>query len=171
MTRIVRATLVACLASLPIAIGTVADAQVYPPSACVIGVSAVNVTEGSSLTVTGSGFPPGPVAVFFDETRQVGTAVANGSGNFTFVFTVPGGVGVGSHIIRAIPADPLCDPIVRINVVAGTPGVRQEGKGAFAYTGSDATTLLFLALLALVVGTLLVLSARRRRSVRQSVGT
>lgn len=153
------------MAALPAA---PAGAQVYPPSGCSLGANVSVTAPGSSITVTGSGFDPGPVTIFFD-SGEVASATADAGGTFSVPITVPSNASVGTHVIRAVPADNKCDPTTTITVEAAA-GARQGGTaGALAFTGSDSLPLVWIALAMLTIGTAFVLAVRRRAQARRSL--
>jgi hypothetical protein len=160
-------TTLAGLGLLAILPAAPAAAQVYPPSGCTLGASVSVATAGSSITVTGSGFDPGQVAIFFD-SDQVATATAAG-GTFSVVITVPSNASPGTHVIRAVPADAACDPTTTITVQAGAGARAPAAAGALAFTGSDSLPLVWIALAMLTVGTAFVLAVRRRAQARRSL--
>jgi hypothetical protein len=145
---------------------------VYPPlGGCTLATSVSAGVAGSTVTVTGSGFDPGSVAIFFD-SAQVGSATASAQGSFSVDIVVPSSATPGIHEIKAVPADGKCDPFVTFTVTAAAPATgRSAGGSALAFTGSDSLLLLWIALAMLTVGTTLVLAVRRRARTRRSLST
>jgi hypothetical protein len=145
-----------------------AGAQVYPPSGCSLGANVSVTAPGSSITVTGSGFDPGQVTIFFD-SDQVTSATADAGGAFSVPVTVPSNASAGTHVIRAVPANAKCDPSTTITIAAAA-GARTGGTaGALAFTGSDSLPLVWIALALLTVGTAFVLAVRRRAQARRNL--
>jgi hyaluronoglucosaminidase len=136
-----------------------AAAQDYPPGGCSLGTSASVIAPGGKLTVTGSGFNPGPVTITFDGA-QVAKTTADANGAFSVSFQV--NASSGTHTIRAIPADAKCDPSATITISSAA-----SRSGALAFTGSNSTFPFAGAGVALVlVGSVLTVSMRRRRTAQ-----
>jgi hypothetical protein len=145
-----------------------AGAQVYPPSGCTFEASVSVAAEGSTITVTGSGFDPGQVTIFFD-SDQVASATADAGGTFSVPITVPSNASPGTHVIRAVPADAKCDPTTTITITGAAGARAGRAAGALAFTGSDSLPLVWIALALLTVGTAFVLAVRRRAQARRSL--
>ena len=95
-----------------------------------------------------------PDGVFLFDGKPVGTVPADAQGNFAGQLNIPVSTSPGSHVITVRGS--ACELNVTVNVA-----------GAIAFTGSpDHTgTIVLGALLAIMVGMVLVLGARRRRGV------
>lgn len=95
-------------------------------------VSPTSGPPGTSVTVTGSGFPPGTfVDLLFDSSAQT-NATASSSGAFTKSMTIPSSATVGPHKIKAsfgtseIPETPFTvtssTPTITLSPISGPPG-------------------------------------------------
>ena len=152
-----------------------AGAQPYPPNgdggnggggSCGLALSVSAVASGGQVTLTGTGYPTGPVPIFFDDT-QIATATA--ASDFTVTFQVPANAAPGQHTIRAVAANGTCAATATITIVgSGGPGAaRSGGGGQLAFTGGWVLALIAAALVCLATGTALMVGSRRRAEVRR----
>ena len=167
-------TLMGALALGVVGFAGVAGAQQsYPPAgSCSLGVSSAVVSQRETITVNtidcGAGYAPGdPVGLTFESTPvSVGTATADSNGQFSAKVTIPSDAARGAHTIRSSghrPDGSSLELTAKVTVVA--PG-ETAGAGALAFTGSDALPVVWIALVVLVLGSALVIGARRRATVR-----
>jgi len=138
--------------------GTTPTASVDPNS----------VVAGTTTSVTGGGFAPNELLDIdlCSSPVHLASVTADGSGGFRATVTVPAGTAAGAHTIVVSSADGLRIAIASISVTApaGGGGTGGAGRGgALARTGDDSTRLAGLAALALIMGAVLVRSARRTR--------
>jgi len=138
----------------------------YNPSA-VIGASPITVTQGQSLTITGTGFAPN-CSVTVEALGQTVTVVTDAAGGFTAVFSTTG-VAPGSYIATAVQSNLSLSTNFNVVAAAVTPvttvtPVTPISTGTLPTTGSNNTTTIVSAGLGLLaVGGLLVLFARKRQ--------
>ena len=107
--------------------------------------------------MTGRGFPPGEplVAELFSDPVQLGTTVADASGRFQMVVTVPLGTSPGLHTlrVRGIDGAPFADTSLLITAPAAS---LQVAQGFLSRTGADFTRRAGLAFVLMVAGFVLV---------------
>lgn len=121
---------------------------------------------GDPLTLAGSGYPPGaPLAAdMFSDPVRLGTTVADSSGRFRLVVTIPLGTAPGLHTIRVREVDgaAFADTTVLVTAPAGgvqagqTPLQAQGQAQTLSRTGGDFSRGAKLALVLLVSGFVLV---------------
>jgi LPXTG-motif cell wall-anchored protein len=129
----------------------------YPPNGGIV-VDQPSVQVGGIASFRGSGCAPGEtLSVLFDGS-QVGTVPSDGAGNFAGSITIPQGTNPGDHLLTVRGS--ACELNVVVNVV-GAAATR-----ALAFTGSSSHTLTYVLVgfVAVMVGAVLVLGSRRRRS-------
>jgi titin len=119
------------------------------------------VVKGHEVKLHGTGYMPNSlVSVIIYSTPQVLTAVTtDASGSFDVTVTVPAGLASGRHTLVAAGVDPAGQTRylnLPITVTAGT--------AELAYTGASIVGPGVAGLLALVVGTGLLIVSRRRRT-------
>ncbi|MBO9626537.1 MAG: immunoglobulin domain-containing protein [Microbacterium sp.] len=127
-----------------------------------------SVVRGQQITIGGSGFLPGaPIRIgMYSVPAALGTAVADQTGAFTAVVTIPADMTAGAHTIAA--AGIGADGTARLLASGTTVSVPVSGgssSGGLATTGVDGSGTIALALLALfsmLVGFALIRRARRR---------
>lgn len=85
-----------------------------PPSSYrpTIALSPTHGAPGTSVTLTGSGFPPGAVVVFYENGELaanpgggIAGATADGSGNLSFSSSVPLWICPGVYLVQAVGVD------------------------------------------------------------------
>lgn len=178
MPRFVKlVVLMGALAVAPVlALSTGAGAQAYPPSACTVGTSQVNVTPGQTITVSVSGFAPSSQVNLAIDGQAIGSLTTDASGSGSGSFTVPSNLSPGTHTLSAsgtAGAGGTCDPSTTLTVAgaaAGPPGAAAPGAGAggaLAFTGSDTLRFFWIGFAALTVGAALVIAVRRRGATRR----
>lgn len=147
---------------------TAAPASVPPADAALTvpgggpGSSATGeVVKGQDVKLHGTGYLPNSlISVIVYSTPQVLTTVqTDASGSFDVTVTVPAGLASGNHTLVAAGVDPSGHTRymnLPITVTAGT--------AELAYTGASVIGPGIAGLLALVVGSGLLIVSRRRRS-------
>lgn len=125
------------------------------PSGAVGGLA-----QGSSVTLTGSGYAPNStVSVYIYSTPTLlGTAVTDGTGSFSKAFTIPATLAPGSHHLVSAGLDPSGN--LRYLTTAVTVA---QAKGTLAWTGFETLPVLGAGVLAVALGVGLIVVARRRR--------
>ncbi|MGY1742204.1 MULTISPECIES: fibronectin type III domain-containing protein [unclassified Blastococcus] len=127
------------------------------------GFSTGSVTQGQTITVSGSGYAPfSTVTVLvYSSPTVLGTVEADANGAFTFTGKLPAGLAAGSHTLVAAGVDADGNPrYLTQAITVGGP----TGSGGLAYTGADIAVPAIGGLAALAVGGGLVLAGRRRRA-------
>jgi hypothetical protein len=134
-------------------------AQAAPYStAPAVAASTQVPAEGSSLTLTGSGYLSGETVdnVLHSAPYALQSAVADGLGNFSVSVTLPSGV-TGSHTISSTGA--ISGRVSTIAITIVTP----QSSGGLPDTGVAILGIGSVGVTALVVGGLVLLAGRRRR--------
>ena len=127
-----------------------------------VTLDAAQASRGDTVTVTGSGFHPGETVRLELRTGStivgLGTAVADASGGFTAVVTIPAGAPLGDHALVATGGESARAFSSALSVVGP----------ALAATGSDAGGALVAGMLGLLLGCgALALGAARARGARR----
>jgi len=137
----------------------------YNPSAT-LGASPITVTQGQSVTITGTGFAPN-CSVTVTALGQTVTTTTDAAGGFTAVFSTAG-IAPGSYIATAVQSDLSLSTNFNVVAAAVQPVVTAApvSTGTLPTTGSNSTAPMVSAGLGLLaVGGLLVLFARKRNGV------
>lgn len=144
---------------------TVPAAAQYPPTEGDLQVSATVVSAGQSITVSGDGFCPNRV-VSITLTRNpsgtpqpIGSFTTDAQGKFSGSVTIPSTTQPGSYTLKANSTDKDC---VRTRVLSAA--LRVRSARALSATGADVMPWLLAAAGAILIGTLFVVAARRRRT-------
>ncbi len=113
---------------------------------------------GESTTASGSGCAAtAPVTLSLDApATPIGGATADDQGNFTGTATIPSTSSVGQHSVLATCTDPN-----GAHLVATAP---LRVTGGLAVTGANFIPLAIVMVVALAVGSILILIGRRRRN-------
>jgi hypothetical protein len=119
------------------------------------------VVKGHDVKLHGTGYMPNSlVSVIIYSTPQVLTAVqTDASGSFDVTVTVPAGLANGHHTLVAAGVDPSGQTRYMNLAITVT-----AGKAELAYTGASIVGPGIAGLLALVVGSGLLMVSRRRRT-------
>lgn len=155
----------------------------YPPSGPRITVNKPVAKEGTEFIVKGFNFKPNsPVKVtLHSSTLLLGTPTSDGNGDFTLPTSAPCGFQTGLHVITGDDGTSTASTNITLTPCDGsvtdiTPAVTSSAPLTSAptstsnppssnnnlpMTGVVIGTLLLVALLALVVGTVLVRRGRR----------
>jgi hypothetical protein len=106
--------------------------------------------------VTGSGFPPGAplVTELFSDPVQLGNTVADASGRFRIVVTVPLGTPAGLHTLRVRGIDGT--PFADTSLLVTAPALRGAPTATLSRTGANFTRRAGLAFVLMVAGFVLV---------------
>lgn len=126
----------------------------YPPNGELV-VDEPNIVPAGIVVFRGGGcLPNETLTVLFDGT-PVATVAADAQGNFSGQLKLPVTTSPGAHVVTVRGSS--CELNVNVNVA-----------GALAFTGSpDHTrTIVLVGVLAIMVGLVLVVGARRRRGIR-----
>ncbi|HTJ76840.1 MAG TPA: hypothetical protein VL337_15900 [Acidimicrobiales bacterium] len=130
------------------------------PAVPAVSASPQQVTAGQPLTLTGSGFPPGSplTAQLFSDPVLLGSAVADASGSFRLVVTIPLGTAPGVHTVRVSATGSTAVAETTIVVVAPVAPVvvAQAGGTVLSRTGTDVLGPARLALALVLTGFVLV---------------
>ena len=141
----------------------------YNPSAA-IGANPITVTQGQSVTITGTGFAPN-CSVTVTALGQSVTVTTDAAGGFTAVFSTTG-VAPGSYIATAVQSNLSLSTNFNVVAAAVTPVTTATPvtTGSLPVTGSNSTTTYVSAGLGLLaVGGMLVLFARKRRGADATI--
>jgi titin len=119
------------------------------------------VVKGQQVKLHGTGYQPNSlVSVLVYSTPQVLTTVmTDASGSFDVTVTVPAGLPNGHHTLVAAGVDPSGQ-----TRYMNLPITVTAGEAELAYTGASIVGPGVAGLLALVVGTGLLIVSRRRRA-------
>jgi hypothetical protein len=125
------------------------------------------VAAGAAVTVSGDGFAPYSTVqlVAYSTPVSLGTVTADDQGRFSAAVTVPAGLVNGVHHLVATGIDPsgaTRNLVVEVTVTGGRTAAASGGTGSLAYTGFAALPWLLAGLVALALGTGLVVVGRRR---------
>jgi hypothetical protein len=185
MRKLVSALTVAVVLTLLLAVP--AHAQGYPPTSGGLTVSESTLSPGESFTVSGEGAEPGAIVTFTlkrsssalggnrvvaagpglarlvaavrpqaQSSVTLGRATANADGEFSATLTIPAGTAPGVYTLTASSGGEILS-VATIRVVAA-------GVGDLPFTGATVLPGLAIGATLIVVGGLLLLSLKRRRS-------
>jgi primary-amine oxidase len=110
------------------------------------------------VTLTGAGFPPGSLlaADLFSDPVRLGTTVADASGRYRMVVTVPLGTRPGLHTIRVHVVGGTAFAATSLLVTAPPVALRAAQAATLSRTGADFTRRAGLAFVLMVAGFVLV---------------
>jgi LPXTG cell wall anchor motif len=177
----------AMAAALTLLLTIPAHAQDYPPSSSGLTVSESTLSPGESFTVSGEGAEPGAIVTFTlkrsssalgsgrvvaagpglarlvaavrpqaQSSVTLGRTTANADGEYSATLTIPAGTAPGVYTLTASSGGEVLS-VATIRVVAA-------GVGDLPFTGATVLPGLAIGATLIVVGGLLLLSLRRRRS-------
>ncbi|HEX5586031.1 MAG TPA: hypothetical protein VFZ17_01865, partial [Acidimicrobiia bacterium] len=128
----------------------------YPPDGVIV-IENPNVQPGGEAVFRGGGCTGNEVLQVSFDGRPVGTITSDAQGNFAGSISIPPGTTPGAHTLTVKGA--VCELNATITV-----------GGALAFTGSSSHTMTYAlgGFAAVVVGLVLVVGARRRRTTRGS---
>ena len=132
----------------------------YPPTSASVQLSSTEVAPGAQITVSGTCFTPNSVVglEFQSAPVSLGAAQTNAAGSFSRTVTIPADATPGRHTIVA--SDGRFTQTATLNVLGGGGdggGLPRTGAAFTVPFGLGGTGLI-------VVGTLAVLAARRKRA-------
>lgn len=183
ISTIRRNPIIRVVAVLALALGmfAVAPAASGAAEACVIGeygnsmqltADPTTVRPGDTVTIDGSGFPAdctlGISVGSCDASDSIGIVTTDENGNFTIDWVVPANQKPGDVLICTtissveVTASVTVASTSATTVPAATGG--QGGSGVLPKTGSQILPFLGGGVILLVVGSLLVLSSRKRKT-------
>lgn len=165
-----------------------ADAACPPDSSSyastmVLTVSPSTASAGEPVTISGTGYPPNSTVTLTytvgtsTTVQTIGTAKVNSTGAFSFPWTVPAGTTAGELHISSSACSISKTTILSITVsktttttpgavtptpTAGPAGPSHAGTAPLPVTGSDVLPLVAGGVALLVIGSLVVLSSRKR---------
>lgn len=123
----------------------------YPfPEGSTLGQTG-RVTAGGTFVVSGGGFQPGSTVRCEVNGTVVATATVSADGTFFCEVTVPSNLAGRRISVRAVGVDP-----------SGATKVQTLQANVLAATGSDAKSIVYIGLAALLAGGLLVTFGKRR---------
>lgn len=137
----------------------------YPPRECGLSLGKSQLRAGDSVTVAGSGFAPAVALEIRSAPMSLGSAQANGAGDFAATVVIPASLAPGVHTIAAMGTN-LVGGAARETTatitVLGAPATRGTD---LPRTGSSSNLAAGIGGVMLVgVGSLAVVGARRRRT-------
>ena len=140
----------------------------YPPGECNLALSQSAASRGQVVHATGTGYAPGETVTVTVAGRSAGTAVADSVGAFSLDFTVPADAPVGRTQVLASAASRELS--AAFEVVAAAEASRasaagERGAATLSATGSDAAKLTLAGIGLVLIGTVLVIVVRRRRTL------
>ena len=138
-----------------------AAAVQYPPSGNGLTVNKTNLAPGEALTLTGSGYTAGAtITITIESTPLVlGTTVADGTGAFTTTVSIPTTFAAGRHTVKATGEGAGGSTIVLSAAVT----VASSGSG-HPFTGANVGPPVLVGVGLILVGMVLIVTVRRRRS-------
>lgn len=143
-----------------LSLGT-AGAQAYPPpSTEVVTPDKPDAPPGSTVELTATGFQPGSPVTFYINGSPIGTATAGPDGVARINWLIPAGTPAGPVEIKASGLDSSGNPVEVFSTF------RVDSEGGLPFTGSDAGSLVRIAVVLLVVGAIAATVARRRSDGR-----
>jgi hypothetical protein len=139
-------------------------AQTYPPGETTCGVDDTAVVPGQTVTVTGSGYPPNSeVTITLTGGIVLGTVTTDDTGSFSVDVVIPADLEPGEYSIgcTGVSGETIGTDVTVVGAaVVGT-----------AFTGSSVNVPLWTVLIAILLGTGLVLLVAGRRRRRQHAGS
>jgi hypothetical protein len=147
----------------PTGAGAQSDTCVMTPfyeGTAVVTVSATTVTPGQTIDFVGTGFPPNSTLPIQVNGVDVGSAVTDASGNFTFSYTVPADATGTLTVMANCGSFFLTSTVV---IQTPTPTTITTTTVPLVATGSDSVGTVRIALVLIFGGGLLMLLTRRRR--------
>lgn len=125
-------------------------------------LSRTSVPAGGAVSVNEPGFVPGEEVriVLWSEPVLLARVTADGTGRVSATVTIPAGTPTGQHTLALLGGS--ATKVATVTVTASsTPST---SGGGIPRTGAEALEVLQAGALALAVGTVLVVAARRRRA-------
>jgi len=182
MKRIFAVLALGALALLAVFSGTAgADGKNYPPTKCTFEVSRSTVSPGETITVSGKWPEAGlDVAIALDPPGIViGRATTAPDRTFSTPVTIPADQPVGHAKLIAADKNKSCvaTAVILVTktpaapVTPASPASPATQARTLAFTGSDSTgTIVAVAAVAVAIGSVLLVAARRRGRARPRIG-
>jgi hypothetical protein len=141
----------------------VAAAADYPPTTGPThGALSASVSNDGTVSVSGAGCGSSQdVEVTFDGS-SVATVTPDSGGTFATSFAIPDGTTAGGHDVEA--QNDTCDLTTTVTVSDANTGGGGGSGGSLPFTGSSTSTMLLFAVVAMTVGSVIVVATRRRRA-------
>lgn len=152
----------------------------YPSCPPTVSVDNTNPRPGDAVVVSGSNWCPGSTVQIFLDGVSVGSALVNGTGDFSTSITIPLGTSPGPHDITVQGLDGSCQTPqtgVRTIVVSGAGGHQGGGGvsgggivggaaqgGNLPFTGSNISAGMLILFALLMVGAVSLVAGRRRNA-------
>ncbi|MHB8449153.1 MAG: hypothetical protein ACYDAQ_01585 [Mycobacteriales bacterium] len=140
----------------------------YPPAQCsspTVFVSSTAVTPGETITISGCGYTPGQTVTITLHSAPIilASVVVGTNGRFSTQVTIPLNTSYGNHYLEASGTTGQTASIAV--VVKPAPAVSHPSSSSgLPFTGADIAGLVLAGLVLVGGGSLLVVSARRRRT-------
>jgi LPXTG-motif cell wall-anchored protein len=159
--RSIRLALAAMLGGTLLLFAAPAQAQDYPGGAT-LTVSDTSPECDDTITISGTDFEPNATVSISWNGEAIGTATTDGSGAFSFPYTIPCPFVGTAHIEASDGVN-----VLGISLTVRAAGEARDDRtvtaaGTLPRTGSDNGNLIRAGVALLVVGGLLVLATRRR---------
>ncbi len=129
-----------------------------------LGVNPTTTTAGSQVTITGTGYPKNCELTVYVDGEAIGVATTDGNGTFSLPWTVPPGTPVSQLEITTNIGGMTETAILDVVATTATTTVAPvtPGGSSLPATGSKLLPLLAGGVAILVLGSLGVLSTRKR---------
>ena len=137
----------------------------YPPGRCQLALSQSSAARGDSFRASGGGFAPGEDVTLSIAGMNVRSVAADANGAFAADLTVPDDAPVGRTEVRATGANQTLAAAFEVLAPAAAARSRAPEASFLPRTGSEFVATAALGAVLLALGAVLVLSARRTRSV------
>ncbi len=129
-------------------------------------VNPPQARPGDSVTIVGSGYPPNCELTVYVDGKAIGNVVTDANGGFTLRWTIPAGANAGDLDITTSVSDIVKHANLRVIVdgqnVVPAPRPTPPSTTEIPRTGSDVLPLLAGGVALMVLGSLVVLSTRKR---------
>lgn len=126
-----------------------------------LSVDPPKAKAGDSVTIIGSGYPPNCELTVYVDGKAIGTVVTDGNGGFRLPWKIPAGTKLGDLDITTSVSDIVKH--AKLEVIGSTTPAPPTTPGTeLPRTGSDVLPLLAGGVALLVLGSLVVLSTRKR---------
>ena len=129
-----------------------------------LGVTPTTTTAGSSVTITGTGYPKNCDLTVYVDGKSIGVVTTDGNGTFSLPWTVPPGTPVSQLNITTNIGGMTETAVLKVVATTATTTVAPvtPGGSSLPVTGSKLLPLLAGGVAILVLGSLGVLSSRKR---------
>ena len=130
----------------------------YPAGRCQFGLSTAAAARGETVTASGEGFVPGETVVLSIAGVRAGSAAVGADGTFSGQLTVPKAAPLGRTTVLATGQSQELSASFE---VLGAPAT---GSGTLPRTGNELLPAAAGGVLLIGLGTVAVVTTRRRRS-------